>query len=102
MKKLLIIFLVLSCTLAHAEITKEVERRLTIFEDGKINVLRVTKFVENEEVLARRNHRRGIVPTDDVSNEPNFIKGIANVVFTQERIDAYIAKQEAEEALLEE
>jgi len=50
--------------------------------------------MEDGEVISQSFHRYVLHPGQDVSDQPNNVQAIANVVWTQEVIDAYEASAE--------
>ena len=67
--------------------------KIEVLEDGYIQVRQVTKILEDDKELSKSYHRHVIAPGDDLTNEDDKVKNIANVVWTQEVIDANKAKQ---------
>ena len=47
-----------------------------------IQVLEITHIMENGKEFSRKNHRRVITPDEDISNETDEIKGMADVLWT--------------------
>lgn len=72
-------------------ITKRTELKEEILPNQVIQV-RTTTVVEEDGIELARSHNRHVLnPGDDVSNEEQEVQDIANVLWTQEVIDAYKA-----------
>lgn len=69
-------------------ITKQSREIVTVLPNGSFEVKTVTEVVEDGEVIASKNHRRGIDVGDDLTQESQFIKDLANGFHTPERIAA--------------
>ena len=67
-------------------ITKKVEDdQIEIIGEYKILQIRQITIIEEDGVEISRNfHRRVVHPGDDVSNETNEIKALANLLHTEE------------------
>jgi hypothetical protein len=66
--------------------------KIEIVGDYKILQVREAIVVEENGVeLSSSYHRWSFTPGDDVSSQPDEIKNIANLLWTQEIIDAYNA-----------
>ena len=76
-------------------ITKEIEKQVTVLADGQLQVLEITKIMEDGKEIAATNHRKVIAPGDDVSAETGNVRLVADAVHTVECKDAYVAKLEA-------
>ena len=64
--------------------------KIEIVGDHKIIQVRETTIVtENNKELSRSNHRYTLAPNDDISNQPQEVKDIANVVWTEEIKKSY-------------
>jgi predicted transcriptional regulator len=78
---------------------QEVIDLVEITESGHVQVRKATRILEDGVVISSSFHRHVIAPGDDYSNEPDKVKGICEVVHTQEVIDAYQSQlQEQEDA----
>ena len=55
-----------------------------------------TAIVEDGTELSSSYHRRGLVPSDDVSSESDEIKGMASALWTDAVKEAWAAKLEAD------
>ena len=80
-------------------LTKEVYFTQSITELGHVQVLRVTRILEDDVELAKSNHRHVVDPGDDVSNEDEQTKLIAGVVHTPACVAKY--KQKKKEGSLD-
>jgi len=83
-------------------ITKEIEKQVTVLADGQLQVLEITKIMEDGKEIARTNHRKVIAPGDDVSAETGNVKLVADAVHTKACKDAYTAKQLELNPIIEE
>tara|TARA_B100001057_G_scaffold498637_2_gene606345 strand:+ start:475 stop:732 length:258 start_codon:yes stop_codon:yes gene_type:complete len=72
-------------------ITKKVEDdQIEIIGEYKILQIRQTTIIEEDGVEISRNfHRRVVTPSDDVSNETDEIKALANLYHTAELAEKY-------------
>jgi hypothetical protein len=91
------LLLVLTCSLAYASLEKEIETQVTVLADGQLNVLTITKIIEDGIEISRANHRKVIAPNEDTSKEDVLVQDIAQGVHTKARKDTYTAKKEAQE-----
>ena len=66
--------------------------KIEILEDGQIQIRQATKIIEDGIELSKSYHRWVLAPGQDITNQVDKVKNIANVVWTQEVIDAYNAK----------
>ena len=73
-------------------ITKEIEKQVTVLADGQLQVLEITKIMEDGKEIAATNHRKVIAPGDDVTKETGVVKEIADKIHTKARKDAYASK----------
>jgi hypothetical protein len=65
--------------------------KIEIVGDYKIiQVREATVVTENNVELSRSYHRYSLAPNDDISTQPEEIKGIANVVWTEQVKKDYI------------
>jgi hypothetical protein len=72
--------------------------KIEIVGDYKQIQVREASVIEEDGVeLTRSFHRYVLSPGEDVSAQSAEIQSIANTVWTQELIDAYIASQQAVE-----
>ena len=72
-------------------ITKKVEDdQIEIIGEYKILQIRQSTIIEEDGVEISRNfHRRVVTPSDDVSNETDEIKALANLYHTAELAEKY-------------
>lgn len=75
--------------------TKNIEREITVQDDGLIYVKRTTTIFENGVESGVKLARFSFEPGADVSGEAPRVRNIAGVVWTQAVIDAYAAKKAA-------
>lgn len=72
--------------------------KIEVLESGHVQVREATKIMENgKEISKTYTNRRSFAPGEDVSNQIDRVKAIANVVWTKEVIANY-KKIEAENA----
>ncbi len=57
-------------------------------EDGQIQVVRVTRIMEDDVQISKSYHRYVVDVGDDFSGEPEMVRDIAGVVHTPQRIAA--------------
>jgi hypothetical protein len=69
--------------------------KIEVVENGIIQVRQITRIIEDGVELSNSFHRWSLTPNQDVSNENDRVKAIANAVWTPEVIAAYNAQQEA-------
>jgi hypothetical protein len=74
-------------------ITKQqVVARIEVLEDGVLQVQRAVRVHDDDgSLLGERFHRETWPPTTDPATLPPRVRAIANVVWTQAVIDAWIA-----------
>ena len=63
-----------------------------ITEDGVIQVRKITRVLEDGEELSKSYHRHTVNPKDNIDNEDDRTKVIANAIYTPEFIAEYEAK----------
>ena len=74
-------------------ITRETEEQATVLPDGQMQVLKITKLMEDGKEIGREpNHRRVIAPGDDITAEVGIVKEVADKIHTKARKDTYKAK----------
>lgn len=66
---------------------------IEVLEDGTMQIRQSTKVFEDGKQLGETYHRWCKSPEDDVSEECDKVKAIANVVWTDEVIKDYKDKQ---------
>ena len=62
-----------------------------VLEDGQIWVLTVTKYLDDDVEMARRNHRHVVLPGADLLLESPEVRLVGEAVHTPEVIAAYEA-----------
>ena len=65
----------------------------TVLDNGIIIYRETTQVYENGALLSRAYHRISLVPGQSLEDVPQQVADIANVVWTQDVIDAYRASQ---------
>ena len=68
-----------------------------VLEDGQIQARTITRVMEDGVELSKTYHRKVIDVGDDVTNEPEMWKSIAQVVHTPTRVAARQAFHAAQE-----
>ena len=68
--------------------------QITVTNTGTIFYREVTKIMEDGIELSKSYNRTSLVPGQDLSNIPDSVISIAQVVWTDEIVNAYNAKQE--------
>lgn len=71
---------------------------VTVLEDGQLQVLKVTRILEDGVEIAHTNHRHVVVPGQPLAVENQRVQDIGNLIHTQPVIDAYVTAK----ALLEQ
>lgn len=61
--------------------TKE-HYEIEIIELGLINVKKVTKVFNDDVLIHTAYHRYGLVPGQDLTDQPDQVQAVANVVWT--------------------
>lgn len=75
-------------------ITKEtVVDQITVTENGLVLVREATRIMEDGVQLSQTYHRTTLQPGQDVSDQPQNVQDICNIVWTPEIITAYQAQQ---------
>ena len=69
--------------------------KIEVIENGIIQVRQITRIIEDGVELSNSFHRWSLTPNQDVSDQENRVKAIANAIWTPEVIAAYQAQQEA-------
>lgn len=68
---------------------------LSVNENGSLGVRTDSVILEDDKELSRSNHRKVLAPGDDVSGEDAKVQAVANAVWTDEVVAAYVAAQAA-------
>lgn len=66
--------------------------QITIGEDKTIFVREATLILDDNIQISKTFHRTTLVPGSDLTGQDQSVVDIANLVWTQEVVDAYIAK----------
>lgn len=75
--------------------------RIEILEDGKMQVRRTTKVLEDGVEIGKTYHRSVLAPGDDVVKQDSRVQSIAGVVWTPAVVTAYKEKEAAAAAAIE-
>ena len=76
---------------AEMALTKEVKQKVTVIENGSLEVLTITDIMEDGVRIASTNHREVVVPGQNVSTKSDRVKSLAGFVHTAAVIAAYRA-----------
>ena len=79
-------------------IDKEVSYEHVVKEDGQLEVCRITRLVEDGEVVAKNYHRHVVEPGDDVTEQDERTKLVSGVVHTTKNIKDFKDKKKKEKA----
>lgn len=69
-------------------ITKEISHDCQVLEDGQLQVRQITRIMEDGVELSKQYHRHVVDVGDDVTNESQLVKDIAQGVHTPARVSA--------------
>ena len=84
-------------------ITKETSiDQITVTENGIILYREATRIIEDGNILTQTYHRSSLFPGQDLTDVPDNVIAIANVVWTPEVIAAYQEQINNSQALLNE
>ena len=75
---------------------------LGVNENGTINVRTDTVILDDGVEASRSHSRKVLAPGDDVTGEDAKVQSVANAVWTDEVVAAYVAAQAAAEPVAEE
>jgi len=64
---------------------------IAVLEDGQLQVRRAIRVLKDGVKIAEKFHREVLVPGQDLTGQDAKILAIADVVWTQAVIDAYVA-----------
>ncbi len=67
--------------------------KIEVLEDGQIQIRRADRVLKDGVKISETYHRHVIAPDQDIKDEDEKVKAVANAVWTQEVKDAYIAKK---------
>ncbi len=76
-----------------ALIEKTIIDKIELVENNSIQVRTATIIEKDGTEIAKTYHRHVVSPGDDVSNEDPKVQAIANAVWTEEVIAAYLETQ---------
>ena len=76
-------------TLTETKVIDKIE----VVENGVVQVREVTRILKDGEQIAHTYHRWALIPGQDLTEQPENVVAICNVVWTQSVIDAYAASQ---------
>lgn len=72
------------------------EKKITfdhfVTESGHIEIRRITRILEDGKEIGKSYHRHVVIPVDNVDNEDDRTKLIANAIYTPEFITEYEKK----------
>jgi hypothetical protein len=68
--------------------------KIEVVENGIIQVRQITRILEDENEISSSFHRWTLTPGQDVSDQEDRVKAIANATWTPEVISAYEAQLE--------
>ena len=74
-----------------ALIEKQIIDKIELTEVNTIQVRTSTSIIKDGAEIAKTYHRHSLSPGDDVSNEDARVQAIANVIWTEEVVNAYKA-----------
>ena len=78
-------------------LTKNVKiDQITISENGIILYRELTQVLEDDKELSRTYYRSSLTPGQDLTNVPNEVVSVCNLIWTSEVIAAYQAQQNKE------
>ena len=93
MKKVIFVLwiLLLSPVLLFAQIEEKVViDSINVLEDGQIQIRQATKIYKDGVEIAKTYHRHVIAPDQDITNEDNRVKSIADAIWTPKVKSDYI------------
>jgi hypothetical protein len=76
---------------------KTIIDKIELVENNSIQVRTATIIEKDGIELTRTYHRHAVSPGDDITNENEKVKAIANAIWTSEVIAAYVELQKANE-----
>jgi hypothetical protein len=65
--------------------------KIEIIENGSLQIRQAIRIIEDGNIVSQSFHRYVLHPGQDVAEQPTNVQAIANVVWTQDVIDAYQA-----------
>ena len=69
--------------------------QITVTENGIVLYREVTRIMEDGNELSKTYHRSSLIPGQDLTGQPDNVKAIAQVAWTEAVIAAYQAQVEA-------
>ena len=69
--------------------------QITITETGTVLYREATRIIEDDNEISKTYHRLSLVPGQDLTDIPENVVAICNVVWTEAVIAAYQAQMEA-------
>ena len=70
---------------------KQIIDKIELTEVNTIQIRTATSIIKDGAEIAKTYHRHSLSPGDDVSNQDARVQAIANVIWTEEVINAYKA-----------
>ena len=67
--------------------------QITVDENGYVMIREATNIVDDGTVISKTYHRSSFYPGQDISDQPEKVKGICQSVWTPEVIQAHLSKQ---------
>ena len=67
--------------------------KIEVLEDGQIQVRRANRVLKDGVKISETYHRHVIAPDQDIKDEDERVKAVANAVWTKEVKETYIAKK---------
>jgi hypothetical protein len=80
---------------------KTVTGQIEVGENGSIGLRTDTVVLDDGNEISRSFHRKVLAPGDDVSGEDAKVQAVANAVWTDEVVAAFVASQAASEPAAE-
>lgn len=72
---------------------KTITDKIEVLENNSIQVRTATIIEKDSVEISRTFHRHVVNPSDDISEEDTKVQAVANAVWTEEIIAAYIESQ---------
>ena len=85
-----------------ALIKQTVTGQIEVGENGSLGIRSDTIVLDDGVELSRNFHRKVLAPGDDVTGEDAKVQSVANAVWTDEVVAAWVAAQAAAEPVAEE
>jgi hypothetical protein len=74
-----------------ALIERQIIDKIELTEVNTIQIRTATSIIKDGAEIAKTYHRHSLSPGDDVSNQDARVQAIANVIWTEEVVNAYKA-----------